>query len=126
MLAKDSLLDEKEISCLRAVNGSLNWLATQTRPDLATQVSFSQQSFPCPTVSDALAANHAIRRAKQHGDQQIRVCYIPSESLSVMCHSDAAFGNAKWAPPRLGMLTVFHAKRWVRGYDVAAHILEEC
>lgn len=53
---KQSVLTPKEISCLRAVNGSLNWLSTQSRPDLAAQVSFSQQSFPEPCISDALAA----------------------------------------------------------------------
>ena len=32
-------------------------------------MSFSQQSFPRPKVADALAANQAIRRAKQHAFQ---------------------------------------------------------
>ena len=79
----------------QAVNGSLNWLATQSRPDLSTQVSFSQQAFPVPTVADALAANNAIRRAKHHRDQEVIFRSIPSESLATLCHSDAAFGNAK-------------------------------
>ena len=62
---KTALLSDQEVSCLRAINGSLNWLSSQSRPDLAAQVSFSQQSFPQPTVGDALSANNAIRRARQ-------------------------------------------------------------
>ena len=107
---RDSPLTEKEISCLRAINGGLNWLATQSRPDLSTQVSFSQQSFPVPTVADALAANNAIRRAKQHRDQEIRFCSIAPERLSVMCHSDAAFGNAKANATQAGFLVAFTSK----------------
>eukprot|EP00439_Symbiodinium_sp_Y106_P072076 s130_g13.t1 len=53
---KDAPLTTDEIRCLRAINGGLNWLATQSRPDLSTQVSFSQQSFPEPLVSDAAQA----------------------------------------------------------------------
>ena len=43
-------LDAKEISVLRGMIGSLNWLSTQSRPDIAAQTSVSQQSFPEPTV----------------------------------------------------------------------------
>ena len=92
---KEALLSEKEISCLRAINGSLNWLCTQSRPDLSVQVSFSQQSFPSPTVSDALAANNAVRRAKQHAEQCIVYKSIPLSKIAVLCHSDAAYANTK-------------------------------
>jgi len=107
---KSAELTPKEVSCLRAVNGSLNWLATQSRPDLATQVSFSQQSFPSPTVLDALAANHAVRRARQHADQNLRFSSIPVDKLSIMCHSDAAFAYAKAGATQAGyMISFTHA-----------------
>ena len=104
---KESLLTDKEVSCLRAINGSLNWLGTQSRPDLATQVSFSQQSFPAPTVSDAIAVNQAIRRAKQHADQTVTFCPIRPDRLAIMCHSDAAFGNAKAGATQAGFIISF-------------------
>ena len=78
---RDAPLNVEEISWLRAINGSLNWLATQARPDLSTQVSLSQQSFPQPTVADALSASHAVRRARQHKDQELRFCSIPPKNL---------------------------------------------
>ena len=113
---KTSPLTDKEISCLRAINGSLNWLANQSRPDLATQVSFSQL-FPKPTVADAIAANQAIRRARQHADQTIRFCCIEPESLGLMCHSDAAFGNAKAGATQAGFIVSFTHKAINDGAD---------
>ena len=64
----DELATEAEIRALRGCNGTLNRLATQSRPDLSCQVSFSQQVFPSPTVSDLISANQIVRRARQFGD----------------------------------------------------------
>ena len=47
---KEAVATPKEIAALRAVNGAANWLAGQSRPDLAVQTSFSQQSFPEPNT----------------------------------------------------------------------------
>ena len=116
---KDSPLTDREVSCLRAINGSLNWLSTQSRPDLATQVSFSQQSFPRPTVADAIAANHAVRRAKQHADQSIRFSHIPIDKLAIMCHSDAAFGNAKAGATQAGYVISFTHQDMNEGKECA-------
>lgn len=104
---KTSLLTDQEVSCLRAINGSLNWLSTQSRPDLSAQVSFSQQSFPHPTVSDALAANNAIRRARQHSDLCIVYRSIPLHDLAVICHSDAAYANTKGGATQGGFVIGF-------------------
>ena len=107
---KQDLLTDKEVSCLRAINGSLNWLSSQSRPDLATQVSFSQQSFPNPTVGDALAANNAVRRAKQHADLCIVYRSTPLEDMAVVCHSDAAYANAKGGATQGGYIIGFTHK----------------
>ena len=104
---RDSLLEPDEIKCLRAINGSLNWLATQSRPDLSTQVSFSQQSFPQPTVGDALSANQAVRRAKQHAQMPVVFAPIPADRLAVMSHSDAAYANGREGATQAGYLVSF-------------------
>ena len=89
----DRLLDASQIKVLRAVNGSLNWLSSQSRPDLSVQTSLSQQAFPRPTISDYRMANQAIRRAKQHDDLGIVFAPIDPKDLTIVCHSDAAFAN---------------------------------
>ena len=44
----NQVLTESQVKILRGINGSLNWLASQSRPDLAIQTSLSQQCFPLP------------------------------------------------------------------------------
>ena len=54
---KEAAATDGEIGALRAVNGAVNWLAGQSRPDLSIQVSKSQQCFPRPLVQDLHNAN---------------------------------------------------------------------
>ena len=104
---KTSELTSDEIRCFRAINGSLNWLATQSRPDLSTQVSFAQQSFPTPRVADAVAVNQAVRRAKQHAAMPIVYRSVPIEELTVMTHSDAAYANGRDGATQAGYVISF-------------------
>lgn len=87
------LLDPHQVKVLRAVNGSLNWLASQSRPDLSAQTSLSQQSFPNPTIQDLRVAGQAVRRAKQGRDVSIVFRPIKPSDLTLCCHSDAAWAN---------------------------------
>ena len=89
----EDLLSEAQVKVLRAINGSLNWLSSQSRPDLAVQTSLSQQAFPNPKIRHLRDANNAIRRAKMHKDLVVSVEPILPENLCVCCHSDAAFAN---------------------------------
>lgn len=102
---------------MRAINGGLNWLCTQSRPDLSSQVSFSQQAFPNPTVADAIAANNAVRRAKQHADQTIVFHPIQPSDLCIMMHSDAAFANAKAGATQAGYVVSFTHKNINHGRE---------
>ena len=87
------LLSDSQMKVLRAVNGGLNWLASQSRPDLAVQTSLSQQAFPRPTIQDFRKANQTVRRAKQERELGITFKPIPLEQLTLVCHSDAAWAN---------------------------------
>ena len=92
--SRTATLDKKEITVLRAINGSLNWLASQSRPDLSAPTSLSEQSFPNPTVHHLCEANNVVRRAKQHSDLGVKFVPIDPEKLTLVCHSDAAWANA--------------------------------
>jgi len=104
---KGSLATDREVATLRAINGACNWLSSQSRPDLATQTSFSQQCFPSPKVSDLVFANQLIHRAKQHSDVEVTVKPIPWDQLGVCFHSDASFGNAKALRTQAGYIAAF-------------------
>eukprot|EP00435_Cladocopium_sp_Y103_P017469 s1627_g4.t1 len=92
-VSPETALSDSQIRVLRAVNGSLNWLSSQSRPDLAVQTSMSQQAFPKPTVQDFRKANQAVRRAKQERALGITFSPIDLDELTVACHSDAAWAN---------------------------------
>jgi hypothetical protein len=91
--SSEKCLEPHQVKVLRAINGSLNWLSSQGRPDLAAQTSLSQQSFPNPKMRHLKQASNIVRRAKQHSDLSLTFSPIPIESLTVVCHSDAAFAN---------------------------------
>lgn len=104
---KDWEANEKEVSALRAVNGAINWLSSQSRPDLCTQASFSQQCFPKPKIRDLLFANQMIHRAKQYHDVTITVKDIDWDRIAVCFHSDAGFANTKAHATQAGYILSF-------------------
>ena len=89
----EDALETHQTRVLRAINGGLNWLTSQGRPDLAAQTSFSQQAFPNPKIHHLRQANNVVRRAKQHSDLCMTFRPINPAELTVCCHSDAAFAN---------------------------------
>ena len=107
-----------ETASLRAVNGALGWLSSQSRPDLAVQTSMSQQCFPQPCVQDLLAANQAIRRARQHADMKLKVPYVPPKDLTVALWSDAAFANHIDHKTQGGWLLALTSREMSKGSDV--------
>ena len=108
----------KEIAALRAVNGALGWVSSQSRPDLCVQTSLSQQVFPNPTVRDLLTANQAVRRARQQADLCIKVPFIPLEELTICFWSDAAFANTNEHKTQGGWLIGLTSKEMSKGTDV--------
>lgn len=108
----------KEIAALRAVNGALGRVSSQSRPDLCVQTSLSQQVFPHPTVHDLLTANQAVRRARQQADLHIKVPFIPVEELTVCFWSDAAFANTHEHRTQGGWLIGLTSKEMSQGSDV--------
>ena len=111
----------QEIAALRAVNGALSWLSTQSRPDLAVQTSMSQQCFPQPTIFDLLQANQAVRRARQQSDLTIKVPFIPLKELTLCFWSDAAFANSAELKTQGGWIVAFTSTQMRSGMDVPIH-----
>ena len=104
---REALATDKEISALRAINGAANWLSSQSRPDLASQTSFSQQCFPKPKVKDLLFANQLVHRARQYSHVEITVKNLPWDDLGICFHSDAGFANASNNSTQAGYILSF-------------------
>ena len=93
-------INQNEASSLKSVLGGALWLARETRPDLAVQVSQGQQLLPRPT----LGVGNVVRRAKQYKSMSWKILPIPFPELRPCLHTDAAFANAKKQGTQAGYL----------------------
>jgi hypothetical protein len=77
----------------RAVVGQLNWVATQTRPDIAFEVCQLSSVFETSKIENLVSVNKVIRKVKS---EVVTLCYPVLENIkecSIECYSDASFGN---------------------------------
>ena len=72
---------EEEVKALRAVAGSLSWVARQCRPDEAGTASTLQGSVSRAVVKDLSDANRAVNRLKQTEDVGLLIHAIPFVNL---------------------------------------------
>merc|ERR1712155_267601 len=93
-------LDATGLTTLRGINGSLQWLATNTRVDLCAKVSLSASETSNPTISSLQKANKIIRQAPKDDALLIHIHAIPLEQLNFGVFSDAAWGSDQMDPPR--------------------------
>ena len=76
---------------LRGINGSLQWLVTNTRIDLAAKVSLSASETSNPTIESLHKANKLIRQAQRDDTLPIHIHAIPLDQLNFGIFSDAAW-----------------------------------
>ena len=84
-------INAEETSSLKSVLGAGLWLAKETRPDLAVQVSQGQQMLPSPTLGEAEAIANITRRAKQRKTLSWKILSIPLQDIKLRLRTDAAF-----------------------------------
>ena len=82
---------ETERQSLRGVIGSLQYAATNSRPDLSAKLSFLQSRINCATIADLLDANRLLGEAKKYSDTTITISSIPEEKVRIVAYSDASF-----------------------------------
>ena len=88
----DSELTAAELTELRSGRGCLQWLAGQSRPDLAAAVSLSQ--VPKPTVATLLNVNKLLTVAYKTADWKLRLQKVDFKDAILLVYTDASFGNA--------------------------------
>lgn len=90
---RDKPLVKDETRELRGLVGKLNWLSTQTRPDVSFDVLELSTRLNSPTVNDILRANKALRLVLAN-DCKLSFPRLGSlDRLKIVVHSDASFGN---------------------------------
>ena len=90
---KSSELSSKEQTEYRALVGQLNWVGTQTRPDVLFDVCDLSVSLKTATVGDILRLNKVVSRLNT---DHVKLHFPKIESIEecrLVCYSDASFAN---------------------------------
>ena len=90
---RNDILNEKEKHDYRAIVGQLNWMCTQTRPDISFDVCELSSVFENCKVEDALRLNKVV---KKYQSRNVVLSYPRLghyKGWSIGCYSDASFGN---------------------------------
>jgi len=100
----ESPITPQELQGLRGLIGSLQYAATNTRPDLSCRLSLLQAKVTCATVADLLHGNRLLADAKRFSDVNIKVQSLPLEQIRFLSFSDAAFATREKAHSQKGCL----------------------
>ena len=89
----DSPITDTERHQLRALIGSLQYAAVNTRPDLCSRLGSLQSAVPKATIETLLTANKVLHEAKQHHEVCIILQPIPLTDVRFLAFCDASFAS---------------------------------
>ena len=95
---------EHEKHQLRGLIGSLQYASVNTRPDLASRLSFLQSDINKATIATLIQANQVLHEAKRYKDTHIRIQPIPMDKVRFLAFSDASFASKKQPESHTGMI----------------------
>ena len=117
-------MDQTGIKSLRGINGSLQWLATNSRIDLAAKVSLSASETANPTIESLQTANKIIRQAQRDDALPIHIHAIPLDQLNFGVFSDAAWGVRPDGSSQGGYLVYASSHALHKGEEAPVGIIE--
>ena len=102
---KKDPLTAKESQQLKAVAGQLNWVSSQTRPDISFDSCQVSVSCKDATIEDLFKANKSVKKLKS---EHVSLQYPNLGSLKearIVGYNDAAFANLKDSGSQGGLLS---------------------
>ena len=102
----DSPVTEEERLALRGLIGSLQYAATNTRPDISSRLSMLQSTINKANVENLHEANRLLHETKKHHDVTITIKPIPPDDFRFMAFSDASFSSTKKPDSHAGSIIV--------------------
>ena len=91
----EDAVNEKERQNLRALIGSLQYAAINSRPDLCHRLGLLQSAINKAKVEHLLEANKVLHEAKQHANVSLRIQPISLDDVRFVAFSDASFASEK-------------------------------
>ena len=95
---------EAERQGLRGLIGSLQYAASNTRPDISARLSFLQSKINCAKVHDLLEANRLLGDAQKHAHIGVTISSIPDDEIRMVAYSDASFATREKQQSQKGAL----------------------
>ena len=114
-LIPQELATDDEKQSLRALVGSLQYAATNTRPDISARLSFIQAKLNQAQIKDILDANKLLMDTKAHKDTKIVIKPIPLSDVRFLSFSDASFATRSNAQSQKGCLILAGSNRIEQG-----------
>ena len=97
-------IDETERQALRALVGSLQYAAVNSRPDICSRLGWLQSRINTAKVSTLIEANKTLHEAKIHAKLSIRIQPIEINQVRFIAFSDASFASNKEPDSHQGMI----------------------
>ena len=91
---KDSFVTEQEKTQMRALLGEVNWIAMNSRPDLAASCSLLQQKTSNAKVEDLIECNRLASLVRDFAHGCVTIHPIPPSELEFAVWSDASWAHA--------------------------------
>ena len=93
-------LNRKEMRKYRSLIGQMNWVANQTRPDVAFTVSDLSRKNKSANTEDMRRAIKKVKRVKEK-EREIRLKRLGKDKF-IECYSDASYGNIDKEKSQIG------------------------
>ena len=103
-LTVDAPVNEGERQSLRALVGSLQYAAVNSRPDVCSRLGWLQSRINSAKVSTLIEANKTLHEAKMHSKVSIRIQPIEIDRVRFIAFSDASFASNKEPDSHQGMI----------------------
>ena len=100
----DDPISDDERHQLRALIGSLQYAAVNTRPDLCSKLGALQSAVPRATVETLMTANKVLHEAKHHHEVSITLQPIATDDIRFLAFCDASFASPKCPDSHAGSM----------------------
>ena len=108
----------------RGINGALQWLCSNTRPDLSARVSLNQPPGPHVTREDLTQSGKILRTAQAHADFSIIFRATPVEKVRFVAFHDAGWGVRTDGSSQAGLLICAASQELLDGHEAPISLIE--